>query len=242
METTRAIVLNCIKYSDNSVVVSFFTERYGNISSLVRIPNTKRRGALLSLLQRLSLVEIELDYRETRDLQSIRNISSYHPWTSIPYNPVKASVAMFLAEFLYNAIRSEGVNARLFGFLEKSLEWFDRNAEGIANFHLLLPLKLTMFLGIMPNIEGYREGVFFDMQSGECVELPPLHKYMLNKEETAFLPVLLGTDYGQMHELAVTREQRWHILEIIIMYYRLHVPGFHPLQSMDVLREVFSEA
>ena len=78
---------------------------------------------------------------------------------------MKASVAMFLAEFLYNAIRSEGVNARLFGFLEQSLEWFDRNAEGIANFHLLLPLKLTMFLGIMPNIEGYREGVFVDMQS-----------------------------------------------------------------------------
>ena len=240
METTKAIVLNCIKYSDNSVVVSFFSERYGNISSLVRIPKTKRRGAILSLLQRLSLVEIELDYRESRDMQSIRNISLYHPWTSIPYNTVKTSVAMFLAEFLYNAIRSEGVNVRLFAFLEQSLMWFDRNTEGVANFHLLLPVKLTVFLGIMPNMEGYREGMFFDMQSGESVELPPLHKYMLNKEDAAFLPVLLGTDYDRMHELAFTREQRWHILEIIMVYYRLHVPGFRSLQSVDVLREVFS--
>ena len=240
METTKAVVLNCIKYSDNSVVVSFFTERYGNVSSLVRIPKSARRGAMLSLLQRLSLVEIELDYRESRDMQGVRNISLYHPWTSIPYNPVKASVAMFLAEFLYNAIRSEGMNVRLFAFLEQSLVWFDSNTEGMANFHLLLPVKLTMFLGIMPNMEGYREGMFFDMQSGEAVELPPLHKYMLNKEDAAFLPVLLGTDYSQMHELALTRQQRWHILEIIIVYYRLHVPGFNSLQSLNVLREVFS--
>jgi len=240
VETTKALVLNCVRYNDNGVVVSFFTERYGSISSLVRIPNTRRRNALLSLLQRLSLVEIEIDYRETRDMQSIRNVSLYYPWTSIPYNPVKASVAMFIAEFLYNALRSEGVNVGLFSFLEQSLVWFDQNMEGIANFHLLLPIKLTMFLGIMPNIEGYREGMFFDMQCGECVEVPPLHRYMLDRDETSFLPVLLGTDYCQMHGLAITREQRGHILEIIIMYYRLHVPGFRSLQSMGVLREVFA--
>ena len=158
METTKALVLNCVRYNDNGVVVSFFTERYGSISSLVRIPNTRRRNALLSLLQRLSLVEIEIDYRETRDMQSIRNVSLYYPWTSIPYNPVKASVAMFIAEFLYNALRSEGVNVGLFSFLEQSLVWFDQNMEGIANFHLLLPLSVNR----IPAIPGKPPDCFIE--------------------------------------------------------------------------------
>lgn len=240
METTKAIVLNCIRYGDNSVVVSFFSERFGTISSLVRMPRTRRNDARYSLLQRLSVVEVGLDYRESREMQGIRNISSFHTWKSIPYHPLKVSVAMFLAEFLYNALRSESQNARLFDFLEKSLIWFDETDNGISGFHLILPLKLTLFLGIRPNIEGYRSGMFFDMQSGVCVDVPPLHKYVLTREEAAFLPLLLNTDYGQIHTLALTREQRWHILKIIIVYYRLHVPGFSPLRSADILREVFS--
>lgn len=240
METTKAIVMNCIRYGDDSVVVSFFSERFGAISSLVRIPKSGKNNVRYSLLQRLSLVEMELDYRESRNMQGVRNISPAHTWKSLPYHPLKVSVAMFLAEFLYNALRSEGENTRLFDFLEKSLTWFDETDNGIPFFHLILPLKLTIFLGIRPNIEGYVNGMFFDLQSGVCVETPPLHKYVLSSEETSFLPLLLNTDYGQIHTLSLTREQRWHILRIIIIYYRLHVPGFSPLRSIDILREVFS--
>ena len=46
-------------------------------------------------------------------------------------------------------------------------------------------------------------------------------------------------DYATMHLFRMGRADRNRILEIIIHYYRLHIPQFPELRSLPVLQELF---
>ncbi|MEE1310129.1 MAG: DNA repair protein RecO, partial [Bacteroidaceae bacterium] len=62
----------------------------------------------------------------------------------------------------------------------------------------------------------------------------------LETADAVYLPLLLKTEYSQMHHYKLTRKQRWHMLEVILRYYQMHVPGFGELKSLMTLRELFS--
>ena len=51
--------------------------------------------------------------------------------------------------------------------------------------------------------------------------------------------MLMRMNYETMHLFAMSRTERNRCLEIILRYYRLHLPGFPELKSPDVLRELF---
>jgi DNA repair protein RecO (recombination protein O) len=50
---------------------------------------------------------------------------------------------------------------------------------------------------------------------------------------------LLRTGYESMHLLSLNRKLRGEYLAILVRYYRLHIPDFPQLRSMEVLRELF---
>ena len=240
MQTTKAIVLRTLKYSDTRIVVSLFTESHGLVSALVRVSHLGRSGARSALWQLLNIVEVNVDYRPSVDFQKLGEVQISSPWRDLPYHPFKASVAMFLADFLYHCLRGEGENRPLFSFLENSLSWFDETNDAIANFHLFLMIRMTRFLGIWPGIDGYAEGKVYDLKNSCFSSLMPAHGQYVEPCEASLIPSLLRMDYSTMHLLKLTRNERRHMLEILLRYYQIHVPGFGELQSMDVLRELFS--
>ena len=67
----------------------------------------------------------------------------------------------------------------------------------------------------------------------------PLHPDFLMPQDAAPFVGLLRTGYDSMHMLSLNRKLRGEYLAILLKYYRLHIPDFPQLKSMDVLREVF---
>ena len=43
-----------------------------------------------------------------------------------------------------------------------------------------------------------------------------------------------------MHKFRLNRQQRGRMLDILTLYYKLHVPEFRELRSLAVLREVLA--
>ena len=161
-------------------------------------------------------------------------------YDSLPYDPIKGTVALFLSEFLYNALKHETENLPLFHYLCNTLQWLDRSGKGLANFHLVFLIRLTRFLGFWPNVQDNVRGMVFDMRDGTMVGIIPVHGQYLNAEESAFLPLLLRMDYASMHLFRFNRQQRARVLDVLVDYYRMHIPEFSELKSLDVLRTVFS--
>lgn len=237
---TRAIVLNTIKYGESQRVVDFLTEQFGRLSFICRLPKSARSRLRKSFFQPMTVVEITFDYRQRSRLQHIKEETIVMPFASIPFDPYKLSISLFLAEFLYHATRSEQADLPLFNYVTTSLAWLDGAQRSFSNFHLVFMMRLTRFLGFYPNLDDYCEGDFFDLRNSNFTPEVPLHADFLRPDEAAKICLLMRMNYETMHLFAMSRIERNRCLKLIITYYRLHLPAFPELKSLSVLRELFS--
>lgn len=239
LQKTVGIVLHSLKYNDTSNIVDIYTEIHGKVSFLVAVSRTKKAAVKSVLFQPLSLIEFEADFRSASSLCRIKEVRAF-PFKSIPYDPYKSAIALFLAEFLYRAVKEEGENAPLFSYLTHSIEWLDECSSEFANFHLVFLMRLSRFLGLYPNLEDYHRGDYFDLLNAGFTSLRPhTHSFYVNPEESYRLTRIMRMNYETMHLFGMSRLERTRCLTIINDYYLLHIPGFQTLKSLAVLQELF---
>jgi len=237
---TRAIVLQTIKYGDAQLIVDFFTEKLGRMSSIVRIPKSSKGKMKRQLFQPLMMVNLELDFRSKVSLQKLKEVSICVPYEDLPFSPYKVAISMFLAELLYHATKNEQANAPLYLFLQDSLVWLDHARSNYANFHIIFMIRLCFFLGFSPNLEEGLNGDYFDLEDGCFVPYVPTHQHFLGKADSLRLVSLLRLSYETMHLYTMSRVDRNRCIEVILQYYKIHVPGFPELKSYSVLKELFA--
>ena len=110
---TQAIVLRTIKYGENKLIVDFLTEVEGRLSCVVGIPKTQKGKLKKQFFQPLSILEVELDIRPRQQLHHIRDAHIGVPYASIPFEPSKLSISLFLAEFIYYGTRDRSEERRV---------------------------------------------------------------------------------------------------------------------------------
>lgn len=239
LETTRGIVLHYNRYNDDSAIVDIFTESRGSLSFLVRDRRRQRKNNMhATLLRPLNIVELMFDYRSSASLQRLQDLHIAYCYTSLPYNPIKETVALFLSEFLHNVLRNEVKNDDLYHYILYSLQWYDATNDGLANFHIAFLVCLTHYLGFRPNINTKEPLPYFDLRDSIATDTEPSHNFFIKGEEAARLPLFLRMNLRNMHCYKLNWLQRGRILDILTTYYKLHVPEFRDLRSLSVLREV----
>ena len=223
---TRGIVLRAIPYKETYYIIYMYTEAFGRVSYLVSRGKGKKSGVMRSLFIPLSVLELEVEHLNRREMQRIKEARlclGANEWNG---NPVKSVLALFLSEVLFR-------------FLYDSIQVLEGADEGIANFHLVFLLHLLYYLGIYPNTEHRREGLYFDMLNGIFTDQMPTHPHYLRPDETRVLVRLLKMSYENMSLYAFSRHDRVRIIERIFEYYRLHIPGFQEIKSLSVLQSLF---
>lgn len=240
LQKTIGIVLHTLKYNDTSNIIEMYTELFGRASFLVSVPRSRKSAVKSVLFQPMSIIEFEADCRPNSTLYRIKEAKSYYPFSSVPYDPYKSAIALFLAEFLCRAIREEAENRPLFAYLLHSVTWLDESDEGFANFHLVFLMRFSRFLGLYPNLDDYHEGDYFDMLNAGFVSTrPQLHSSFIEPDESKRLIALMRMNYETMHLFTMNRAERARCLVILNEYYRLHLPDFPVLKSLSVLQELF---
>ena len=81
--------------------------------------------------------------------------------------------------------------------------------------------------------------MYFDLRAAEFCSLTPTHRDFLMPQEAGRILLLMRMDFPTMHLFRLSRMERNRILEILLLYYRLHVPGFPELRSVSVLKELY---
>lgn len=239
LEKTRAIVLNSLKYGESQMIVDMYTEGRGRLSFIQRIPRQGRGGIKKQYFQPLTILDIEFDYRATQRLHKLRSAAVAFPFRSLPFDMAKLSIALFVAEFTIYVTRSEQADPALYAFVENSVRWLDASEGSFANFHIIYMLHLTRFIGFYPNVEDYAGGCCFDMREGCFVYAAPPHADFLPPHEAEKIGLLLRLNYATMRLLRLTREERNRCVDVLLAYYRLHLPDFPEMKSLAVLRELF---
>jgi len=236
---TKGIVLHCLQYNDKYLIVSVYTEDFGRVSYMVSNTYNRKSKIPRSLLQPLSILEMEVEHLNNRDLQRIKEVKSFYAVSQLHYHPVKNAISLFLSEVLYRIIQEKEANYPLFDYLCRSIKWLGIADEGIANFHLAFLLQLSAYIGIHPNGDSYKAGYVFDLRNGVFTESLPEHNNYLNKEESIVFERLLRINYENMALYSFSRQERTSIIRRIIEYYRLHLSDFPEIKSLAVMQSLF---
>lgn len=236
---TKAIVLRTVRYGDSRMIVDMLTASVGRVSFACGLSKTNRGKIKKQLFQPLTLLDIVFDYRPTMELQRIKDVRMARPFVSIPFDAYKLSIGLFLAEFLVYATKGEQDGNQLEEFTEKSLLWLDNAVDGFANFHLVFMIRVSLFVGFYPNLDGYSDGAWFDLRDGSFTMTCPSHPDYLNPDDSRRILLLTRMNFDNMRLFSMSRVDRNRCLDVIMTYYRLHVPNFPVLRSLEVLRELF---
>ena len=233
---TKAIVISSIKYQEKSLIVKCFTLSDGLKSYFVRDAFSSRKAnQKIAYFQPLSILEIEAIHKNKGTLENFKEIKIATPFQSIHSDIYKSTIVMFVSEILHHSIHEEEKNEAFFTFLETALHWLDTH-DDIANFHLILLLEMTRFLGFYPDIANI-DFPFFEMTEGVFT---PFHTISsLTEHESNLFKKLINLKFENSQKTFHIIE-RQIVLKILVDYYSFHLDGFNRPKSLEVLKEVFS--
>ena len=238
-------MLHAFKYGEARMIVDMYTRAYGRLSFAVPLPKTAKGKIKKQFFQPLTLLQIDVDVRPRLQLQRLGGVALLQPLPSLLTDPAKLSMALFLGEFMYHALKGEQQNEPLFDYVVSSLEWLDAAQEHVANFHLVFVMRLARFLGFYPNLSTAAADVvgevYFDLRESSFCRMPPAHRDFLQPPEAAKVQLMMRMDYQTMHLFRLSRQDRERLLAIALAYYRLHLPAFPELRSLGVLQEMWQE-
>lgn len=239
-QSERGIILSSVRHNDKTCVVRIFTESRGTVPFIFFLSKTGKNASRNTVLQPLTQVEFQTQYVPSATLQHMREVKNAVPYGSIPFSPMKSSIALYLSEMLSGALSGEQSNPGLFRYMSESFQWFDSATDGTySNFHLLFTLGIAQYIGICPNFFDWTEGAVLDLREGCFVNAIPPYPEYVSEELSAKMADLAGHGYDNMDETPLTGQERVRLLEIMGTYFKMHVPSFPNLKSLEVLQAVF---
>lgn len=240
LATTEGIVLHTVKYGENSIIATIYTRDFGRQGFLLNATHGKKSKNKAALLQPMFLVSLVAYEKQSREIQRVKEISALQNYQTIPFDIIKSSQAVFIAEILFKTIAEQESNPDLFDFIKNTFLYFDLMNNGVANFHFFFLFRLTEYLGFLPDVASKVQKGWFDMRKGEIVAWEPTHPMYLNREATELLTRLSTCKINELASLAISSGMRGYLVNNLVEYYHLHFGNLSEIKSLKVLHEVFN--
>jgi len=238
--TTKGIVLHSLKYSETSIIVRIYTEACGLQSYLfkgIRSPKSKTKAGLF---QPLTLLEVVAYHKMKTSLHTAKEVRLYQPYLSIPFDIRKSSIALFMNELLYKSIREEETNQALFDFLWKSCLLLDSTGNTLTCFPLVFAAELTHYLGIQPQPGFTEKKSVFNLRESHFQAVVPENDAFVLPEHGKLFHALITTPVEKQSDLHFKPAVRRSLMDSLLLYYQIHLPGFNPMNSHHILHSVLS--
>ncbi len=230
----NAIVLHSFPYGDNSKIVKCYTDKLGLQSYLVNGVQNKKgvlKPAMVLPLTQLNLVAY---HKGKGGLERIKEAKLICAYQLINSDPIRNALSVFIAEILSKVCTEDHPNIKLYQFIEDRLNALDYNQTSLTYFHVEFLIQLSLYLGFKPSAPRIWQP-YFDMMEGTFESAQPLHAYFIDKDETAlFIRLLQRGEIGHYK-----KETRLLLLNKLLDYYRIQMPGFGEVKSVEVIKVLF---
>lgn len=216
VKVTELIVLHTTKFGESSLVVHTLSKEYGRRGFLVRNAGKK---SVMTLFQPMSVLEAEVAESSKSNLYTVRNLTLKHPLHGIRGSVYKNSMTMFLAEVLYRSVKDGANEPGLYEWCEKDILLLDALENDFSNFHIRFLLEFAMALGFSPEAH--------DLAPFTGNHFPIVERFMKEPFAESMLIPLSGS-------------VRNEIAESVLRYIEFHTDSSLNINSLKVLRELFS--
>ncbi|MDE5773030.1 MAG: recombination protein O N-terminal domain-containing protein [Muribaculaceae bacterium] len=239
-EKIRGILLQTLRHNDRHNIVTLYTESHGRVSFLSSASSGKVGKMRKAILSPLAIVEADVNFNSTRDLQFLGTVHVPGPWKNLYFDPDKISMTFFLSDFLTTLLRRAPEDRGLFHFLHSAIMSLDDTQYSVVNYHLCFMIRLLHFMGIEPDYQSYRPGYLFDMRDGSFIRSTmSTHNDLLDSQYSSVIPLLGRMTFYNHHRFRFSGEQRRIILNHLMRYYSIHLSIPTKLKSLDILHELY---
>lgn len=236
--STKAVVLSKLKYKDHDLIVRAYTASNGVVSFLVKGTfSSKKTKIKPAYFQPLSLLQLEIDYKNNRDLHYIKNVRLERAYGTLHTDILKSTVVVFIAEILTMVIKEEAPNIELFTYIETALLWFDTVVHN-SIFHHQFLMGLTKYVGVSPELSNLNLP-FFNLEAGHY-QAESSGRYCISGSKLILFNSILGMEFDNNRIEPLNSGQKLELLNMILLYFKLHLQGFKSPKSLVILNQVFS--
>ena len=236
--STKAIILSKLKYKDHDLIVRAYTASNGVVSFLVKGAfSSKKTKIKPAYFQSLSLLNLEIDYKNSRDLHYIKNVRLQQVYSTLHTDILKSTCVIFLAEILTMVLKEEAPNEDLFNYIEAALLWFD-TIDFNSIFHHQFLIGLTKYVGFYPELSNPTLP-FFNLEAG-LYQAKSSGRYCISGSKLTLFNSILGMEFDNYKSEPMNSAQKQELLNMILLYFKLHLQGFQSPKSLVILNQVFN--
>jgi len=216
-------------YSDSSLIAWFFTRENGLQKFLFRGGKKKSHS-----LFPMAVCELSYYGHKHSDLLNLTAVESAQP-SSFQFNPISSTIAFFCVECAKKCMHQGDKDEAAFQFLVR----FSSRLEKSDNMGML-PLQFLIgfseSLGFKPYLE-HDDGSYFNLDAGVFQSNMNTHERIVSGKGVDLIRSI-SCD-SNLHQ-EVTKQMREEALNIMLEYYKIHIPRFDKLETFDVVKEILN--
>jgi DNA repair protein RecO (recombination protein O) len=230
-------VLQAIKYGDKKHILKLFTRQHGLLTVTCIPGSTPSSKIRSSAVLPLSLLNVELVTKQNKEVHQLTEACSYYLHTSLSYSLSKLGIAQFMNEILIKTLKEQTSNTTLYDFIEGCLRYLNESEDDPVNLHVYFLIEFTKYLGIEPSNNHSVSAPYFDCRDGRFSSASLAFPIGLDREDSELFSAFLKIN---CLDEKLSNLQRKRLLNILVAYYQMHLPGFTQIKSLEVLHEVVS--
>ncbi|WP_251620001.1 DNA repair protein RecO [Odoribacter lunatus] len=239
METVTGVILKTQDYTDSQKIVCVFSKERGYLTlispSFVFKRNNNSRTAVC-----MQIAEIELYENLRGGFHKLRTLSPLVNNAAVCLNVYKMNIALLWSEILNLLLRKEPKNDALFDFIRYSVEYLNTTDGDIANFNLFFLYRLAALMGFRINTETYAEGALFNINDGNFVAPGTGAASISGPNAAKAIYRLCTCQVEELKAIPLDRQSRSMLLDIVLLFFGIHLNLDFNVKSIKVLREIFN--
>lgn len=233
---TKAVVLKKNNFSDSSLIVHFYSEKFGRFSGIAKGARNKN-SKLGKIIDPLNIVDIVVFNKQVNQVQLITQADLiYFPRQS--FNDLEKLKYLFSALELFEKTTHENEeNPPLYNALEKYIRHIDMNPNPDFYFARFFYFFIKEFGYQLPDLkcpecsnEEIQEEFFFDFNKGflcnNCAK-NFLSSFKFDKEHYEIIDCLKSRKFNQFN-----KEKIATIINFLEKYLMYHISEFKGLNSL----------
>jgi len=216
-------------YSSSSLITTFYTKNQGLKKFLFKGGKKKAHN-----LFPLSISELSFYGRQE---SSLLNLTQASPAVSqtIQFDPIKSTIAFFIAEVIQKCTHLDDPDSIMFDFLSKQIIELN-DVEDCSLFPIQFLVLFTEILGIQPLMKATNAS-FFNLEDGLIEAHDSLHNKTEKGEHVKIISAIMNNSKIQ-ESSKIYREKA---LLTMMDYYKIHVPKIDGFDTYQIVKEVLND-
>lgn len=237
MLQTEGIVFRTTRFRESSLIMDIYTAEKGLQCFIANGVFSKSNQRLASLFQLMNILDLLVYYNDQKEIHRIKEVSPALLYQRIPFDIKRSAIGTFILEVCRKSIRDQQTNPELFQFIKTTYSNLDNQESLASEFAILFLLDFSSYLGFSP-LDNYSESNnSLDLLNGSFIPFDLATKYAVNPEDSQLLFLLIQKK--SVPDLFKTLEQRRRILDLLLLYYKLHLEHFKDIKSIEVFKGIF---